>query len=298
MDVYFCSTYYHVLITCLKSLMTKQKIDLIVLEYINEPNSLVERIRKSGLFEKVNVLKTPEFVIKKNLIEKLYANKLYKSRMNDFQFSFNRYNNIYLFMDDTWIARYCKLEHIKYHLIEDSLDAFKYILKNRYRELVSSEYNHLHTLYKIFPYAEGNHKHFLSSEEVLDIEVNQIEGTIFEMGDHSRLLEVSRNRLFKLLEDEKNLNRLLDIFIDDRNIIEGNNIVLVFTSPFYADKIVKSEDEQLRIYRSLIEKYSGHNVFIKAHPRDAINYSKLGNIKIVPKNFPSELIAYLDQKKL
>lgn len=298
MDVYFCSTYYHVLISCLKSLAANEKPDLVILNYIKDSEALATRIKDSQLFNSVKILKTPSFVLQKNLFEKLFTNKLYKNRLKNFQFPFDDYKNIYLYMDDTWIARYCKLEHIRYHLIEDSVDAFKYILNNRFRELVKPEYNRFHKIYKLFPYAEGNHKHFLDSAEVIDIEVNEIKGTIFEHKEKNRLIEVPRTGLFNLLKNKDLLNKVLDVFLDNKNIIDGDNIAIIFTSPFFDDKFVNSEEEQLKVYNKLIKKYDDFNILVKAHPRDATDYAKLENVRVIPKNFPSELIAYLDQSKI
>lgn len=296
MDAYFCSTYYHVLITYLKTLRSADKIDVFILDYIENANILAERLRASNIFNTVNVLKAPEFVYHKNIIEKLFANKIYKRRFKNFNLDVSTYDSLYLYMDDTWIARYFKLENIKYNLIEDSLDAFKYILNNRYKELVKPEYHHLYALYRIFPYAEGNHKHFFDSPSVLSIEVNDRNGIV--LPNDNRIVELPRKVLFDQLEEPKTAKQVMDIFLDNNAMLTENNIVIVFTSPFCVDGLISSEEDQIKLYKKLLKHYENNIVYIKAHPRDQTDYSVIDNVKIMPKNFPSELISYLDQSKI
>ena len=291
MDAYFCSTYYHVLITYLKTLRSVDKIDVFVLDYIENANILAERLRESNIFNTVNVLEAPEFVYHKNIIEKLFANKIYKRRFKDFNLDVSTYDRLYLYMDDTWIARYFKLENIKYNLIEDSLDAFKYILNNRYKELVKPEYHHLYALYRIFPYAEGNHKHFFDSPSVLSIEgnhkhffdspsvlsieVNNRNGIV--LPNDNRIVELPRKVLFNQLEDPKTAKQVMDIFLDNNAMLTENNIVIVFTSPFCVDGLISSEEDQIKLYKKLLKYYENNIVYIKAHPRDQTDYSAIWN---------------------
>ena len=51
--LYICSTYYHVLVACLKSLSTNNHADIIITGYIPDYFKLTERIKKSGLFNDV-----------------------------------------------------------------------------------------------------------------------------------------------------------------------------------------------------------------------------------------------------
>lgn len=296
MNAYFCSTYYHVLITYLKALRSADKTDVFVLDYIENADILAERLRAGNIFNTVRVLEAPKFVYHKNVIEKLFANKIYKKRFKDFSLDVDAYDSIYLYMDDTWLARYFKLENIKYALIEDSLDAFKYIMNNRFKELVKPEYHHLYALYKLFPYAEGNHKHFFDSPSVLSIEVNDRNG--IALPDDGRISEFPREILFKQLEDPKTAKRVMDIFLDDNDMLTENDIVIVFTSPFRADGAVSSEKEQIRLYKKLLKRYENNTVYIKAHPRDRTDYTVIDNVKVMPKNFPSELLNYLDTSRI
>lgn len=296
MNAYFCSTYYHVLITYLKALCSEDKIDVFLLDYIENANVLAERFRTDNIFNYINVLEAPEFVYHKNIIEKLFANKIYKKRFKDFNLDVNTYDSMYLYMDDTWLARYFKLENIKYNLIEDSLDAFKYIMNNRYKELVRPEYHHLYTLYKFFPYAEGNHKHFLDSPSVLSIEVNDRNGIVLQ--NDSRIVELPRTVLFNQLKNPTTAKKIIDIFLNNNDILTENNIVIVFTSPFCVDGLVQTEKDQIQLYRKLIKHYENNIVYIKTHPRDRTDYTVINNVKVMPKNFPSELISYLDQSRI
>lgn len=305
MDLYICSTYYHVLITLLKASKSNDRnsrgmYSVILLDTIYSAIELDNRIRETRLFNTVQIINTPTYVKNKSIFDKLFWKKAGVKKLDlDFIDAFSKYRNIYLYMDDTWLADYFKCKNIKYHLIEDSIDGYKHILNNRYARLADPSKNGwLNILYKFFPNAEGNYKFLLDCEQVIDIEVNQIKGTIFENQDQSRLIEVPREKLFKLLEDKSLLNKVINVFLDDRNIIDGDNIAIIFTSPFFDDKLVDSEESQLKIYEKLLSKYDGYNILIKAHPRDVTDYTKLEGVRVIPKNFPSELIAYLDQSKI
>ena len=301
MDLYVCSTYYHVLITLLKthsSMNRNVNISILLLDTINDTKRLSALMTGTTIFKSIEVLDAPDYVYHKNIINKLFWKSIGTKKLDsDLSNNFSTYNNIYLYMDDTWLADYFKCKDIKYHLIEDSIDGYKHILNNRYARLADPSKNGwLNMLYKFFPNAEGNYKFLLDCDQVIDIEVNEIEGTIFKETD--RLVEVPRKPLFDQLDDKDFLNTVLEVFLDDRNIINGENIAIVFTSPFFDDKLVDSEDSQLALYKKLISRYSDNNILFKAHPRDVVDYTKLNNVKVIPKNFPSELIAYLDQSKI
>ena len=295
MDAFVCSTYYHVLITALKAMSLNEKADVFVLDNVEDGETLCTRMKKSKLFHAVFYVKAPSKVYNKTITDKLFWQLRCKNIIeSELPYDFHAYKECYLYMDDTWLANYFKVIGFHYNVIEDSIDAFKHILNTRYARLVDyRKSGKVFWLWKLFPYAEGNYKFFLDSPCVKTIEVNSKEGII--LPDDERIIEVPRKELFAELENNEKLNTVLDIFLNDRNIISGENIAIIFTSPFWDDGLVDSEEEQLKLYIRLISNYSkDYQVLIKAHPRDKANYESISGVTVLPRCFPSELIYYLD----
>jgi hypothetical protein len=84
-----------------------------------------------------------------------------------------------------------------------------------------------------------------------------------------------------------NLDLANPIFFCQKNII-------VFTQPFYVDVPNFSEQEQIELYKEIVEQYDKNDVIIKVHPRDKINYQKhFSDIEIFDKPVPMQLLSIL-----
>lgn len=82
------------------------------------------------------------------------------------------------------------------------------------------------------------------------------------------------------------------------NLKVEKNKVLLLTQPLSEDKII-TEKEKIDIYREILLKENGKNIYIKAHPREKTNYKgifKEFNIKIIENSFPIEICLLLDIK--
>ena len=91
--------------------------------------------------------------------------------------------------------------------------------------------------------------------------------------------------------DKNEKNEILEIFNINLDEINFNDeSVLILTEPLTEDKFLSLEDE-LTIYKDMIEKFNEKNIIIKPHPRDSKNYYEIfPNIKIINKYFPIELL--------
>lgn len=295
--LYLCSTYYHTLITLLKCIDSTDMVDIAVLGYIEDGISLAERIRKSDFAS--NVFYLP-LIQPKNKIQSLfwrtkYYIKKYRRKCN---FIFESYDEIYVYMDDTCYSKFFKDIHIKYNLIEDSLDNFKKINKSRFSFMLDYKYPvGLQLANLIFPYNYHHYKYFLDTPEIKSIEVNDIDGILLKADE--RIIEKPREALFSNINQD-NISRLLAVFLDDNSFLKYNNIALILTYCFCTDGQLGNSNEQILLYTKVVEWYKtkGYNPVIKPHPRDKTDYTKIKDATVINKNFPSELIRFIEENRI
>ena len=90
----------------------------------------------------------------------------------------------------------------------------------------------------------------------------------------------------------KYILNIYNIYTDDINILEAKTHILL-VQPLSTDGTI-SEDEQISIYRQIIEKYDPSSLLIKSHPRDLIDYRKyFPNICIFDKPIPMQLLILI-----
>ena len=90
-------------------------------------------------------------------------------------------------------------------------------------------------------------------------------------------------------------NKILDIFnINFTNFNFKNKIALILTEPFSQEEYM-TLDEELRIYKNIIEKFKDMTILLKPHPRDLKNYNEIfPDIEIINNYFPIELITLIN----
>ena len=94
-------------------------------------------------------------------------------------------------------------------------------------------------------------------------------------------------------EEKKNfILSVYGITNEDLELMKTRN-VLILTQPMYIDKVM-SRDEQIDIYREMIDKYGILNVIVKPHPRDTLDYKGLfPGVIYFNKVVPMQLLAIL-----
>lgn len=279
--LFVCSTYYHALISCVKTFHFKDKPEVLITEYISEGLLLKKRLAESNLFDFVYFLKNPSEYVPKNKIDKLInLHRINRAKIaSQICFDFASYDEIYLFHDDIWVAHYLKDKRIKYNLIEDALDNLKILSDTPFRYMVY----HNSIKSKIKRILNYGYMYFDNSPAVKSIEVNDKSGLTFK-----NLVEVPRKEMFKGLSQQE-LKSLESIFCPNlREYYCGDTLLL--TEPFSVEKSMTS-DEQERFYLNLAKQCSG-KVYIKPHPRDKCCYEGLDE-KILPKNVPLEILFLL-----
>ena len=69
--------------------------------------------------------------------------------------------------------------------------------------------------------------------------------------------------------------------------------VLFITEPLSEDDLI-TLDEELEIYKELIEKFNDKRIIIKPHPRETKNYLELfPNVEVLEDSFPIELLELI-----
>lgn len=292
--LYLCSTYYHTLISILKCIDSNNINDIAVMGYIEKGQILSKKISESNYCRTSFYLPLIE---PKTKLESLFWQKFYSVRRveDECEVDFKSYDEIYCFMDATCYAKYLKDAHINYFLIEDSYDVFKIIDKSRFAFMLTYDYPLFRKLINIFfPNNFHNYKYFLDSNEIEGIEVNSKEGIVLK--EDTRVKELPRVMLFNKI-NKYNIEKILRIYLDDTSFLNNEHIALVLTYCFYNDNQLKNDLEQKELYKKVVKLYQddGFNVIIKPHPRDKVDYSDILHVNVLDKNFPSELIKYIDK---
>ncbi len=295
MKLYICYTYYHALISLIKA--TKEKIDIILASDIPEYKELGEKMLKTGYIGKVfycNVKYFKEHNLFKNRFERVLKEKARAIKVfpQTCDVRFEDYEDIYTYNDTNSASRYLIAKGIKYHLIEDALDYFKYF--NKYYNLSSASYSK-HGWIKLAKSITG---HGLigagQNKYCIDIEVNDENHIVIPK---DKIIVVPRKELFDSLSEEEK-KCVFATFAKSQNITyEGKKSLLIFTQPLFKDSFVKTIEDQLSVYEAIVKEYmeKGFTVTIKPHPRDDGNYNDIiekYNCLLIDKNLPSEILNY------
>ena len=295
--LYICVTYYHVLITTIKSILSGEKPDLLLSNIIPGYEQLVPSLEKSGLFGKITALDNKRILPEQEKINKRldqlmrqHSNKKIVDKYLDMDFG--KYSDIYVYQDAHYIAYYLIAKKYKYHLIEDALDYFRYF--DKYYGIAKTSYDphslkfRLKRLTGLGTQAWGNSKY------CVDVEVNSLKDLKM---CNEKYFEVPRKELFGRLTDDQK-KTVYKIFAENKKVNSvGGDAVLVCTQPMFKDGHVSSMEVQLNVFEAVVREYSekGYQIVIKPHPRDEADYSKIiekYHCGYIDKNLPSEVLNY------
>lgn len=296
-NIYFCNTYYHVLISILKTMKDKNcKSDLVVTSDIYNNNlvkdiNLINRIKNKKIFNSVIVYDYSKIEIE---IQESRFTAIKRFFLTNYlaikdELKLKSYDKIYIFFDGSLIGHLLNVKKIKYNLLEDGMDTFKinYLLKNHQQ----NKKNKIKGIIKYYL----NFREFGESKYIESIEVNNADGLEFL---NKKIIEYPKKKLF----DSFSKNELEDvskIFMPElclENMINSN---LLITQPLFQDGYCDSIDNQINIYKSILNEVNlkEENVIIKPHPRENIDYKKyFPNSMILLKNFPLEILYFYNVK--
>lgn len=287
MDMYICTTYYHVYVLLLKRLTGFQSpCDVVICDDLPTGEKIKSNLSAIGLFNTVWYITQSKFPVDNgyNRIDRiLFQHKRRFKEINGMlPFDIKSYKNIFIFHDNTALGRFLNDGKVKYHLIEDSYNFFQRInLTPQHKYIRQVNYK-----YKLARFLNVGYFPLGASKYVADIEVNQNKALQIK---HNHIVELSRDYMRSLLsEADKKL--IFKVFGCPEFPKIGKNTAILLTEPLFRDGVC-DEEQQISIYkyvtRDLQDK--GYNVVIKPHPRDECNYLCL-NAFITERFYPIEVI--------
>ncbi|MBR1772006.1 MAG: lipooligosaccharide sialyltransferase [Lachnospiraceae bacterium] len=287
--IYVCHTYYHVYVTFLKELKlraagTAGDATLVLSRMSNDFEELKERVERTGLFAEVVEFdeKREEFFPELakwrkgggNFLMNLWYRIRFTRRYAELEapyvpVDFRQYKDIYVFCDSDPIGYYLNQNRIHYHALEDGLNCLKNFDAARYD-------NRGHFGLKVFLSRKLNLIFVQNGygKYCLDMEVNNI--SLIQYPCPQYIEEPRQALMERLTKADKQV--ILTAFIRDkegleRQIAESSKVgdkILILTDPLC------TLDVRERIFRDIIDRFAPEGtIFIKPHPRDALDYRKL-----------------------
>lgn len=290
--IYVCHTYYHVYVTFLKELKIREEqadcwrpgATLVLSKLSNNFEQLKSRVESTGLFEEVIEFDEkgeaffPELAKWRkgkgnflgNLIYRIKFTRLYaKLEAQYVPVDFREYTDVYVYCDSDPVGYYLNQYKIPYHALEDGLNCLKNFDAARYD-------NRGHFGLKVFLSRKCNLIFVQNGygKYCIDMEVNDISLIHYPCPQY---IEQSRQALVDRLT-EKDRDLILRAFIRDKETLEKQ----IAESSHVGDKILILTDPlctldiREQIFRDIIKEYSSEGtVFLKPHPRDALDYRRL-----------------------
>lgn len=275
--IYIVSTPYHLLISIIKTILEKRiGKDEIIIYNFHIPRNTTRNVQ--SFFFKVYCCKYLDILaelvrLKIRISHVLFFSSYIKNRFDD---NFFQSKKIFIYNDDSYFGCFFNTLKINYGLIEDGLNFFSYDTSKL--KLHSKLYDLLGFSWKSFGY----------SQYTASIEVNDASKICI---NHSNIVEVSRNRMFKSLNEDD-----IDFIARSFNYQplpsppKGDHSLLL-TQPLSEDGLV-SHSKKIEIYRYLVAKYAIGILYIKVHPREKEDYSKIFPNAVIlgEKKIPFEII--------
>lgn len=281
--IYIVSTPYHLLISITKTILEKRVgIDEIVIYNFHISQDTIKRT--SSIFAKVY---SCSFF---DILAELIRLKIRISRIsflsnfvkNKFDEKFFQSKEIFIYNDDSYFGCFFNAQRMNYGLIEDGLNCF------------SHDTSKLKLHSKLYDLLGFSWKNFGYSQYTTSIEVNDMSKICI---NHSNIVEISRNQMFKSLSEEE-IDSIARVFnyqpVSSPSI---GDCFLLLTQPLSEDGYV-SHSEKIEIYKYLAQKYAVGTLYIKAHPREKEDYTKIFPNAIVIKNNKIPIELFLLKEKI
>lgn len=289
LDVYFCVTPYHLLLSLLfiNSSGAKSQSVLLLnahsLSVYNIFSTIAPRLRSNGYIVQChlrNKIKDVFFLEKKIYIKQYeFIEKVFKRSIKD---NFTLYNF-------AWNMQY----------IYSSVEIF---YRNSKRVFLVEESANLAFIKPqpkwkvIFKRVLGFGADFYSNDKLISILVQNREGFPLDWG--SKIITFNVKHIVSSLQ-ESSKKEILYILLGnnvDKLLVEANSDYgIVFSQPFSEDSII-SESQKIQDLKRIVHYYEKYGTpIIKIHPRDLSDYF-FSDYIVLPGDFPSEVFLLLDVK--
>lgn len=303
MVLYHSSTAYHVLCAVVHKMCYHREEDavLMITEYllaVNESESFVKRLRKSGWFKDVVVI--PERQLKKDIGKRLNESST-RAEIEEVldktcevvkawsKYKFEDFKDIYVSADIWSVPVYIIRNKIKYHYIEDASGMLGE--QRRYLKLLHEINTHN---YVVCEYLKAAGRNKMVIDKLCDVD-NQPTG-FFD----NKEVDFSIYKTMKKL-DEKTRKAIIKLY--DGEIIKKTTDKkrLLFLTQYHNNLEIQSISMQRKMTTLLIDYFAkNYEVIIKPHPKD--KYLPYENIiresKVIKNSVPSELIPFVVDGKI
>lgn len=294
--IYICATLHHVLITMIKQMHSNDLADITVCTDIPDAYGLIPRLVESGLFQNVYCFNRDlyrEAFVKSRLQNLLFLHKRHIHEVEkSWKVELRRYRHIYIFNDVTALGRYMIAKHIRYHLIEDGLNAFQVL--DKYTPDLDELVMHPTLRRRMIWLLGYGYRSWGQSKWCIDIEVNENKDLKIP---NRKIIVKPKAELYASLSDEE--RRLIyHTFIREEIPCSesGTKTLLLLTQPLAQDGLVQDMQIQERVYRDIVERYGeGYQLVIKPHPRDQMKYQEIfPDAVLIDGRIPIEIINFND----
>lgn len=288
-DLYVCHTAYQTFISCIRAMRTAQKPDILLgAGALPGARGLGERLVSSGLFRQVMLFDeqggTPPLY--KNPLAVLLAqhpmHRRYIEQKRGLRVDWHRYGRVYFYNDWNDLARYAQDCGARYILCEDAFSGHT-LPEHPWRKQQAAEPG-----YRLRRALGYGYLYWGAYKGTAAIETECLAKT-GPWADN--FIEDSKAALFaSVREAEKPV--LARIFVAAPLPKEAPNPLLLLTRPFLDDGLVPDADAQRAVFAGVLARYGqGYTVFIKPHPRDAVEYGgAFPDAILLDKNMPSEVL--------
>lgn len=280
-NIYILDTPYHLFITIVKTMLSNRiGLDTVIITRDYIPQETIQNAKK--IFKEVICDVGRICSLKKIFWLKLqqknipFISKKIKTRFTTF--GFPKDSVFYIFYDNSYFGCWLNISKTYYNLIEDGLNHFKgEMIKTTKMKI----YDFLYKLIGIY-WNYGGYSEYIKS-----IEVNENNDLRIK---HDNIIVKNRAKMFEKLTI-KDINTIANIFnYHPLNKEDSGNKTLLLTQPLSEDSII-SHIAKIKLYQYLVNNYSIGTLYIKVHPREKENYSKLFPNAIIlgNQNVPFEI---------
>lgn len=257
-DLYICYTYYHLLITIIKSLTNNLQYDLLISIDIPQIDKMIDKIKQIKTIGNIYIINEAPYIelyeSKNAIIAKITKRRILSKVFNEMtNINILGYDNIYTYNDMNLASSYLIVNEKKYHLIEDALDFFNYF--DEYYNLKKWQYTQSNIFHKLKAWLKIGTNPWGQNKYCLDIEVNDISKIKIS---NKKVKELRRRKLFDSLTKQDKViiyNLFTGNNVTERVIKGEKKQMILFTQPLFKDGFVKSEMEQLIVYKNIINEY-------------------------------------------
>lgn len=287
--LFICHTAYHVMISVCRAFGQSPAPDIILSTTIPQANALAGRLSASGLFGNVSVFDEAACGSSKQrgffatLVFGHFFGRRHVERYGKLTLPKGHYSAIYIYNDWSVLGRYLQDKNLPYIMCEDTF------ARSCSAVQPYIEKQHQQAYFGLRQAVGYGYLYWGEWKGVVAVETENLAETNFVC---NKLVEHSKADLMQNLTASQK-QAVCSIFITTELPQAADNAVLFLPRDFAGEHLLPA-DEQTAIFKAVVAQYCADGqLFIKAHPRDASDYSLLYPQAIVlDRTMPSEVLNY------